>query len=174
MEFVIDTAEALGIDDDEISALLAQVYVADGHATTEEAAILFAPTAVRERGVLLGAREQQHGALAGMIILVPPDSPARRIAQDNEAELHLLGVRADYRRDGLGRLLVETAIGLATENDYSKIILWTQHSMKPAQRLYESVGFVYRSELKRNGRNFKVYERESCEYTGRTVCKTMR
>ena len=160
MEFVIDTAEALGIDDDEISALLAQVYVADGHATTEEAAILFAPTAVRERGVLLGAREQQHGALAGMIILVPPDSPAIRLAEDNEAEIHLLGVRTEYRRDGLGRMLVEAAIRLAAENDYSKIILWTQEAMKAAQQLYESVGFVHTSALQRNGRVFKVYERE--------------
>jgi len=160
MEFEIDTAEALGIRDDEIEELLDQVYVAEDYMTREEAVTLFTPAVVRQRGVLIGAREHQHAALTGMVIVVPPESPARRIAQDNEAEIHLLGVRSAYRRHGLGRMLVEAAIRLATDKGYRKIILWTQYSMKSAQRLYEAVGFVHTSELKRNGRNFKVYELE--------------
>ena len=159
MEFEIATADALKISDSELSELLTQVYVAGGLTTQEEAASLFEPSIVRNRGVLIGARESYLSKLAGIIIVVPPDSSARRLAKNNEAEIHLLGVKPEYRRHGLGRMLVEAAIARANESGYSKLILWTQLSMNAAQRLYESSGFIHIDDIARNGRDFKVYEK---------------
>ncbi len=158
MDFEINTAEFLKIDDIELSDLLTQVYVTAGFMEPAEAITLLAPSAVRGRGVLLGAREKKHQKLAGVVIVVPPDSPARRMAKNGEAEMHLLGVRPEYRGQGLGRMLVEAAIDRAKQNGYSKIILWTQLSMRSAQKLYEATGFIYIDEMQRNSRSFKVYE----------------
>ena len=159
MEFEIATADFLEITDLELSELLTQVYVEGGFTEPDEAASLFEPSAVRERGVLIGAREKQHSNLAGIVVVVPPDSLARRLAENNEAEIHLLGVKPEYRRHGLGRILVEAAIDRAKHGGYSKIILWTQISMNAAQKLYESTGFIHIDGITRNGRNFKVYEK---------------
>jgi len=159
MEFKIAPAESLEITDLELWQLLVTVYVADGFTRPEEATSLFEPSAVRNRGVVIGAREKHQGTLAGMIIIVPPDSPARRLAQHDEAEIHLLGVLPEYRRHGLGRMLVEAAIDSAIQNGYSKILLWTQASMSAAQTLYESAGFSHIDDFTRNGRDFKVYEK---------------
>lgn len=162
MKFEIATAASLRITDQELSELLMQVYVTDGFVTQEEAVSLFEPLTVRNRGVLIGAREKRNAGLAGMIIIVPADSLARRLAKDNEAEIHLLGVKSEYRRHGLGRMLVEAAIDRANQNGYSKLVLWTQFSMNAAQRLYEAAGFVHVDDMTRNGREFKVYERHLC------------
>ena len=162
LNFEIATVDAQEIANSEISELLTQVYVGGGFTTPEEAVSLFDPAAVRARGVLISARENQQSKLAGFIIVVPPGSPARRLAKDNEAELHLLGVRPEYRRHGLGRILVDAAIENASRLGCSKLILWTQLSMSSAQRLYESTGFVHISNIERNGREFKVYERTLC------------
>lgn len=159
-EFSISTADRLSITDAEISALLEQAYVAAGFVTPEEADALFKPAAVRERGILIGARQRYDATFAGMVIMVPPNSEARRLALGNEAELHLLGVRPQYRGCGLGRALVETALATAERVGCTKIILWTQPPMIAAQRLYESTGFNYIGDMERNGRVFRVYERD--------------
>lgn len=159
MEFEIATADDLEISDLELSELLAQVYVAGGFTTQEEAVSLFEPSIVRNRGVLIGARERRHSKLAGIIIVVTPDSSARRLAKNNEAEIHLLGVKPEYRQHGLGHKLVEAAISRANRNGYSKLILWTQSSMNTAQKLYESSGFIHIDDIARNGRVFKVFEK---------------
>ena len=161
-EFIISTAELLAVTDSEISELLTRVYVKAGFTTPSESVTLFEPSAVRRRGLLIAARENQKAHLAGMVILVSSDSPASRLAGPNEAELQLLGVKPECRRLGIGRMLVETAINQAILLGYSKLILWTQHSMNSAQKLYESLGFIYFDDIERNGRNFKVYERPLC------------
>ena len=162
MEFEIDTANTLNIDDIELYNLLTQVYVEEEFTACDEALAVFEPSAVRKRGTVIGAREKKTLGLAGMIIVVPPDSPARHLAQNDEAEIHLLGVKPEYRRHGLGRMLLESAIDTATHSGYSKIILLTQFAMKSAQRLYEAIGFIHVDVLKRNGREFKVYEMALC------------
>ena len=162
MEFHIDTADSLKIEDSELVELLTQVYVAGGFTEPDEAISLFEPNAVRKRGMLIGAREKQYLGLAGVVIIVPPESSARRLAQNNEAEMHLLGVKPEYRRHGLGRLLIASAIGIAKHSGYSKIILWTQISMKSAQQLYDAMGFIHVDDINRNGRDFKVYEMVLC------------
>ena len=161
LTFNIATADVLKITDTEITALLTQVYVGGGFTTPDEAASLFEPSAVRRRGILIGGREKTSQALAGMIIVVPPDSPARRLIESRGAELHLLGVKPEYRRHGLGRLLIQAAIEQAIYLNFRKVSLWTQVTMTSAQKLYELSGFVHVRNLEKNGRQFKVYERGS-------------
>ena len=158
MDFDIDTADVLKVEDSEFSDLLMTVYVAGGFTKQDEAVLLFEPAALKKRGILIAASEKQHSVLAGIVIIVPPDSPASRLAKNNEAEIHLLGVLAEYRGKGLGRSLVEFAIGIAKRNAYSKIILWTQVSMKSAQSIYEAKGFIHVDDIMKNGRDFKIYE----------------
>ncbi|WP_165923036.1 GNAT family N-acetyltransferase [Sulfurirhabdus autotrophica] len=152
----------MNIADIEILELLTQVYVSGGFTKPVEAVALFEPSEVRKRGILICAHEKQFSKLAGMVIVVPPDSAYLRMAGKNEAELHLLGVKQEYQRQGLGRKLVEAAVESATCSGYSKIILWTQLSMNSAQKLYESAGFLHIGNMERNGRDFKVYERTIC------------
>ena len=160
MEFEVDTADVLKITDPELSELLTQVYVTGGFTSPDEAVLLFEPSAVRKRGVLIGARVKKTSVLAGVVIVVPPDSPARRFTGKNEAEMHLLAVKPEHRRYGLGRLLVEEAIDRAKQCGYSIMMLWTQTSMIAAQRLYESTGFVHIDDFRRNGRDFKIYAKD--------------
>ena len=158
MEYGIETAEMFNVEDVELSELLSQVYVAGGFTDPNEAVTLFDPLAVRKRGLIIAAREKRQSKLAGIVVLVPPESPARRVGQDNEAELHLLAVKTEYRRLGLGRMLVESAIDRAKRSGYSKIILWTQGSMKSARKLYETKEFIHVEDFVRNGRDFRVYK----------------
>ncbi|MBI3774315.1 MAG: GNAT family N-acetyltransferase [Gammaproteobacteria bacterium] len=162
MDFQIDTADVLAVSDPELSELLSQVYVDGDFVTPEMAVSLVDPAAVRSRGKIIAARKQQSLQLAGMVIVVYPDSPARRLAQGDETEMHLLGVKSEYRGKGLGRALVAAAIHDAKQCGYSKMILWTQPTMHAAHRLYEISGFVRAPgrDFIRAGRDFKVYEKE--------------
>jgi ribosomal protein S18 acetylase RimI-like enzyme len=157
MDFEFDTAENLKIGDAELTELLTQVYVEGGFTEAEHAKILFEPSAVRGRGSLIGVREKRTSELAGVIILVPPDSKARRLAKDKEVEMQLLGVKSKYRGHGLGKQLVAQIVAMATSDGRSKMILWTQQTMVAAQRLYESFGFSQINNFEKNGRKFFVY-----------------
>lgn len=157
MEFEIASGRLNNIGDGEIRTLLERVYVDPGYTTEGEAALIFEPSAVRKRGLLFAARDTSSDCLAGMLILVPPDSPARRLARDTDGEIHLLGVLPEYRGHGLGARLVKEAIQRAREQSLSRLVLWTQQSMQTAQTVYESAGFLHIDDMNKNGRDFKVY-----------------
>ena len=160
MDFEFDTAENLKISDEEIFELLTQVYVDGGFTRPELAQTLFDPASVRRRGLLFGVRERESSELAGIIILVSPESEASRLAVGREVEIHLLGVKSKYRGMGLARKLVEILISLAKNQRCSKIILWTQPTMEAAQKLYVSLGFLYIRDIEFSGRKFLIY---SCD-----------
>jgi len=165
LKFNIDFGEALKVTDDEISELLTIVYVDGGYASKDIAEKIFEPVAVKGRGILLASRETSNMELAGMVIIVPPDSKSIVRAKANECEMHLLGVKPVYRKHGLGKSLITNVIDFAEKNKWSKIILWTQRSMLEAQRLYESFGFLKTEEMTKNGVAFFVYERECISQT---------
>lgn len=83
MDFEFDIVENREIEDNELTELLTQVYVDGGFTKVEDAKKLFESNSVRDRGFLLGIRERQTNELAGVIILVQPESKARRLAKDN-------------------------------------------------------------------------------------------
>ena len=158
----VETTTTIGtaVRDDELEELLRDVYVGGGFTDAQVASTLFAAAAVRARGQVLAARDRD-GALAGMIIVVPPESPGRRLAEVHEAELQLLAVRAARRATGLGRRLVEAALAELRRLGLRHVVLWTQPTMYAAHRLYERCGFVRAPirDFEREARVFWVYER---------------
>jgi len=120
MDFQIDTADSLKVSDLEISELLSRVYVDGGFVAPELAASLFEPSEVRSRGKIVGAREKLSLKFAGMVIIVYPNSSARRLAQGNETEMQLLGVMPEYRGQRLGRMLVAAAMNDAKQRGFLK------------------------------------------------------
>jgi ribosomal protein S18 acetylase RimI-like enzyme len=147
--------------DEELERLLWRVYVDAGFTEPARAATLFAADAVRRRGELLLARTETHRALIGMVIATPPNSPARRLAEADEMELHLLAVAPDHTRMGAGAALVEATVDLATQAGYRRVVLFTQPSMHAAHRLYERAAFrrAPQRDFTRDERHFVVYER---------------
>ena len=152
------------VSDAELEALLRRVYVEGGFTPRELATSLFSPAAVRARGALLVARGEPGRELLGTVIVVPPTSPARRIAESDECEMHLLAVLSEHRGRGVGARLVEAAVATARQDGWKQMVLWTQPSMHSAQRLYEAHGFVRvpaRDDemTKKTGRTFLVFAR---------------
>ena len=150
--------EPLG--DDELRRLLTTVFI-DGGFTDRSRASMFDPRAVHARGEVLYQRHRETAALMGVVVLVPPASPARQLADATQVELHLLATAPEHRRAGVARALVEAAIARATQAGHSGMVLWTQPAMRAAHRLYLATGFVRDPErdFEVSGREFLVFQR---------------
>ncbi len=59
----------------------------------------------------------------------------------DEASLNNIAVSAAWRRQGIGRALIETAIGYCRQNGMVSFILEVRKSNLPAITLYEKLGF---------------------------------
>lgn len=145
------------IHDSELERLLFDVYVGGEYTDARDADALLNALNVRKRGLLLGLRHKMSEALAGVIILVPPESDAIKMASGNEAEVHLLGVSHDFRKQGVGKRLIEALIMKAKHKKYTALILWTQASMSAAQKLYTRCGFQQTGSFVKNDKAFQTY-----------------
>jgi ribosomal protein S18 acetylase RimI-like enzyme len=155
----IHDAATDGVDGFELSRLLTSAYVGGGFTDPGVARQAFQAEAVRQRGELLCAKDPGTSELIGVVVVVPPSSPARRLAQANEAELHLLATSPAHRGLGIGLALINAAMARAKQQRYQGMVLWTQPSMLAAQRLYERAGFqrVPEQDFSNHGRRFWVY-----------------
>lgn len=100
--------------------------------------------------------------MLGMVICVKPSSPARQVAEKDEAEIHLLAVSPKARRQGIASRLVLACEQRARSLGFSRIVLSTQPKMEGAHRLYERLGYRNnpdRTWSKNNGRRYIVYEK---------------
>ena len=59
-----------------------------------------------------------------------------------EADVHNLAVHREFRRQGIGRLLLQQVVSEARRCSSSRVTLEVRHSNVAAQKLYESMGFV--------------------------------
>ena len=60
-----------------------------------------------------------------------------------------MGVHKDYRRQGLGTLLLESTIDAAKEYGIERVELEVYTSNTPAIRLYEKLGFIHEGVKKK-------------------------
>ena len=60
----------------------------------------------------------------------------------NEIDVHNLAVHSEFRRQGIGRLLLQQVISEARRRSLARVTLEVRQSNLAAQKLYESVGFV--------------------------------
>ena len=61
-----------------------------------------------------------------------------------EVDIHNIAVHPDFRRQGIGRLLLEQVVAAARHQDRVRVTLDVRFSNAPAQNLYRSFGFVPR------------------------------
>lgn len=61
-----------------------------------------------------------------------------------EVDIHNIAVHPDFRRQGIGRLLLEQVVAAARRQDRLRVTLDVRFSNAPAQNLYRSFGFVIR------------------------------
>ena len=78
-ELMITFDSPATITDAELTDLLHAIYVGEGWTDPQIAASMFTAQAVRARGQLVVARVAPGEPPAGMVILVPPTSEARRL-----------------------------------------------------------------------------------------------
>jgi len=140
----VDLREATASDAGVIAELWTLAYVNEGEGGRREpyTDADFFGTARRGR-ILVASR---GGDTVGVVALLPPDSPTRAIARDDEAELCRLVVAATARRQGIGRMLAARCEELAREAGCSAVALWSRRYQRAAHRLYESLGYRRASE----------------------------
>ena len=61
-----------------------------------------------------------------------------------EIDIHNIAVHPDFRRQGIGRLLLEQVVDAARRQERLRVTLDVRFSNAPAQNLYRSFGFVIR------------------------------
>lgn len=61
---------------------------------------------------------------------------------EHTAQLRWFGVDMSLQGLGIGRRLMDTAMGFCTQRGYTHVFLWTIEILKPARHLYGKYGFV--------------------------------
>jgi len=67
--------------------------------------------------------------------------------EGNAAQLRCLLIAPEARGIGLGRRLLDAALGFCREAGYDSVFLWTVQDLPAAAHLYASAGFVRTDEL---------------------------
>lgn len=97
----------------------------------------------RDRDLLLVARRPDERFL-GSIAIDGIDHAGRG------AHLRWFIVAPEAQRTGLGKQLLDRAIGFCRERDYRRLYLYTFAGLDSARRLYEQVGFKLSEEQEAN------------------------
>ena len=61
----------------------------------------------------------------------------------DEIDVHNVAVHSEFRRRGIGRVLLEQVVEQGRERQLSKVTLEVRESNIPAQMLYRSMGFTH-------------------------------
>ena len=101
----------------------------------------------QELAALPGEYVAPHGALLLALVDGEPAGcvalrPLPEADHANACEMKRLFVRRAFRRFGLGRLLAQQLMDLATQAGHSCMLLDTPDDMEAARGLYASLGFV--------------------------------
>ena len=83
------------------------------------------------------------GTVLGAVAYIPgPDNPMSELERDGEAGIRMLAVDPAAQGLGVGRALTVACIDQARRAGRAGMALYTRPANLPAQRLYESLGFV--------------------------------
>ncbi|WP_395830715.1 GNAT family N-acetyltransferase [Archangium violaceum] len=137
----LELRTALPEDYPGVGALLVEVYVGGGFSPAERAPVLRAVEPLAADGELIVARDER-GGLMGTVTFLLSGSRHVELAREHEAELRLLAVAPAARGRGIGEALVTECIRRARDHGCQRLVLSTQPTMAPAQRLYMHAGFV--------------------------------
>jgi DNA-binding MarR family transcriptional regulator/GNAT superfamily N-acetyltransferase len=87
----------------------------------------------RHPGRELGWIVERDGEILGSVFVMPDD--------EKTARLRVLYVEPAARGLGLGKRLVDLAVGFARDARYNKLVLWTHHFQTAARKVYQAAGF---------------------------------
>jgi ribosomal protein S18 acetylase RimI-like enzyme len=110
----------------------------------------------------LNQLDQQYNAPNGALILAYANQIAVaavgiRQFENQKAELKRMYTQPDYRGKKIGHALLEKAIKIATELNYSQLLLDTLPEMKAAIKLYEDFGFIKINPYRYNPFDSAIY-----------------
>ena len=71
---------------------------------------------------------------------------------DNAAEIRRLRVRDEFRRRGIGTMLMQHAISFCREKQFLKVVLDVRIERSPAIAMFDTFGFLHSRERELNGR----------------------
>jgi ribosomal protein S18 acetylase RimI-like enzyme len=125
-------------------SLIASVFVGEGFVSTERNSRGCRRDVIEPAATLLTATEEGvPDRVLGVVVLPIPGSPLCLMAREGEAEMRMLAVDPQGRGRGVGASLVRECMARAVLPPVSarRMVLWTQPTMRAAQRLYERMGF---------------------------------
>lgn len=160
-QFAVRPLAANDQEERQVTELLFSVYVDEGFTDSAAATNSFPVEQVRKRGDVFVA--VADGNVLGMAVLARPDCEFRQIATSEEAELHLLSVKASSRGRGIGAALVRTCEERARTLGFGTLVLSTQPTMLAAQCLYQRMGYQRnqgRDWQKSHGKSYLVFEKK--------------
>lgn len=111
--------------------VIAKEFGWDGSFETTIAEIL--GTFGRHPGREVGWIAERAGEILGSVFVMPED--------ERTARLRVLYVEPAARGLGLGKQLVDLAVGFARQAGYVKLVLWTHEFQTAARKIYADVGF---------------------------------
>jgi GNAT superfamily N-acetyltransferase len=101
-------------------------------------------------------------AISGFIALGAATSLPEKDEKPVPGEIHYIFVAPEEWHSGLGRLLMQCAIGLLRNDGYHQAILWVFSENKRARRFYEAAGWQY-DELERPDPAFAAFHNPPLE-----------
>jgi putative acetyltransferase len=133
---------------------MVEIVIANNEKEYEAAAILFKEYAAW-LNIDLGFQkfdeellqlQEMYSFPAGAILLSKKENiftgcVAVRKKENSIAELKRMFIKTQYRKEGIGALLLQRALEIATQLHYKKIRLDTLDTMTPAINLYKKHGF---------------------------------
>ncbi|HET8614584.1 MAG TPA: GNAT family N-acetyltransferase [Actinomycetales bacterium] len=132
---------------DAAGQAVAEAYLADLRVNEWYAARLRDAASRAARATLLVAVDVRDGAVLGSLTYARGGTPYAQLADSDECEIRMLGVRPEARGRGVGERLVRAAMAQGTTDGAVRMVLSTQTEMQAAHRLYERLGFTRRPDL---------------------------
>jgi ribosomal protein S18 acetylase RimI-like enzyme len=130
--------------DDELATvgeLTYQAYAAEGFIGAGDAYAEQLRDAARRAGEAELYVAELGGDLAGTVTFCPEGSAWCEVATVGEGEFRMLAVAPAARRQGVAAALTGACVERARELGYQALVLCSMSSQRPAQRLYERLGF---------------------------------